>query len=336
MVGDDLRIPTLALRRTPYPYKTPQMKTNLALVGFVFLAFSPFAFAVDDSTPPAPSELNPAAPVQAAGEESAETENNHLKTLDGSQSPFSGQFNITYNGSTISHPFSADAPNPGGQVPAPLVVLSGTVAVRYRFDKTTTMGVGTGVTTETPFQGPKNTTLADPYIDVARTFYIDKVRNRVDFQVTDWTDHQHNDDFGYRLGLTFSDQIIYPLPSGLTLGFFLEIDYNFFSGDAKYATATATPGVLGSQIQWDIVTDPFVEYRINKTFNLRTAFGIASLNKRNLANDFALAHPSVYETVGVGMQLLPDWFIYPYFQYFPGNISSNNTVTGFSTIVNLF
>jgi hypothetical protein len=314
------------------------MKNNWILPLLSIVLASTSAYATDDKTPVSPSEVKPSAPgaEQATGEAAALAENNRMKTLEGSKSPFSGQFNITYQGSSLSHPFSADAPNPGGFTPPPLVTMSGSVAVRYRIDKNTTMGVGTGVTTETPFQGPKDTTVSDPYMDIARSYMIGKVHNRADFQATFWTNDQYHNDLGYRVGLTATNESSHLFSFGLTVGFLLELDYNFFSGSAQYATTTATAGVLGNQVQWDLITDPFFEYALSEQVNLRTVIGIQSINLRNLASDFAFTHPTVYETLGVGVQILPAWFIYPFVQFFPSQMASNNTVVGFNTIINLF
>lgn len=151
-------------------------------------------------------KLQATPPSLEAAEQAEETKNNRMKTEEGSKSPLSGQFNLTYSGSSLDHPFSEYAPNPGGLEVPPLVTLSGTVSARYRIDKKTTTGVGTGVTTQTPFQGPKNTTVANPYLDIARSFRWGAIQNRADFQITLWTEAQLHDDYGQRLGFSFIDE----------------------------------------------------------------------------------------------------------------------------------
>jgi hypothetical protein len=311
-------------------------KDSLSLLALLAI-LSPSAFATDDTTPVSPGEVKPSAPAtEVAGEAAAIAENNRMKTLEGSKSPFSSQLNISYQGSSISHPFDKEAPNPSGQVPAPLVTASGTVSLRYRNDKNTTMGVGTGVTTQTPFQGPKNTTVSDPYADIARSFMINKVHNRADLQAILWTNDQYHNDFGYRMGLSAVNESSYLFPFGLTVGFLLEIDYNFFSGQDQYSTATHVAGITASQVQWDLITDPYFEFALGDKVNLRTVIGIQSLNTRDLASDFAFTHPTIYETFGVGVQVLPAWFIYPFVQFFPSQLQTNKTVVGFNTIINIF
>jgi hypothetical protein len=313
------------------------MQKTLILIALALILGHSSAYATDDKTPPAPGEVKPNAPgaTQATGQETADAETtNRMKTLEGSKSPFSGQLNLSYQGSSISHPFSPYAPNTTGQNPPPEVTASGTAAARYRYDKVTTMGVGTGVSMY-PF-GAKHATASDPYADVARSYSFDGIHNRADFQFTYWTNDQYHNGLGYREGLSLSNESTYVLKFGLTLGFLIEIDYNFFSGDAAYATKTAGNDITAGQVQWDLITDPFFEYAINDRFNLRTVIGIQSQNTRDLANDFALGHPPVYETLGVGIQILPAWFIYPFVQFFYDNMEAQNTVVGFNTIINLF
>ncbi len=302
------------------------MLKNFLLIGLAFFSV-PFAFAHAEEKKK-PTE----ATVRPSGGATEEAENNRMKTLEGSKSPFSGQVNLTYNGSSLEHPFSKDAPNPGGAVPPPLVTAVGTFSGRYRIDKETTAGLGTGITTQTPFQGPKNTTIADPYIDIARSYKYGAVKNRLDFQTTVWTNDQSHNDYGYDLGFSLLNESYHTFSFGLTAGLALELDYNIFSGAAKYSA----PGIAEEQTQWDILTDPYFEYALSKSINLRTVIGIQSLHNRNLGGTFEFFHPKVYETIGLGVQLLQSWFIYPFVEFFPYSVNARNTLVGFNTIINLF
>jgi hypothetical protein len=295
-------------------------------------AKTPHAKADPEIVPPADVKMGDST-VHTSETDQEKIQNNRMKTLEGSKSRWSGQVNLTYNGSSIQHPFSREAPNPGGQVPPPLVTMAATASARYRIDPQTTAGLGTGITTQTPFQGPKNTTIADPYADVARSWKLGNVaHNRVDFQGTVWTNDQSHNDFGYNYGLTVVDEAFHEFGFGLTAGLVLEFDYNFFSGSSKFDN----DAVRSQQTQWDIVTDPYFEYALSKSFNLRTVIGIQSLHNRDLESGFHFYDPKVYETIGLGIQIIPSWFIYPFVQFFPYSINARNTLVGFNTIINLF
>jgi len=256
-------------------------------------------------------------------------QNNRMKTLEGSTSRWSGQFNMTYSGSSVSTPFSGDVPNPGNQVPPPLASLSGTMSARARLDAFTTMGLGTGITTQTPFQGPKNTTVADPYVDIARSFKLGPIKNRADFQTTLWTNSQYFSQYGYRFGMTALNESFYQFPFGLTVGLALQLDYNLF------AAGNYDPS---QQTQYDLYTDPYFEFVLSKVFNLRSVIGIGSLHTANLGGALSFIHPDVYQTMGVGISIADAVFVYPFVQFFPfsGNVSSQSTLVGFNAIVNVF
>lgn len=259
-----------------------------------------------------------------------ETQNNRAKTLEGSQSPFSGQFQLQYNGSTISHPFSAEAPNPRNQPVPPQVDLTGTASARYRIDSATTAGVGFAGIIYTPFNGPKNASIYEPNADIAHSFKFANIHNRVDFQYTQYTSNQMNSQLGYREGLTLLDEAFYEFKFGLSVGLLVELDYNFFSGDPQYDSVAA------NQTRWDIVTDPYFEFVLNKTFNLRSVIGIENDHNRDMAGTFTLNTPGVYQTLGLGIQPL-DWiFLYIFVEPVYSHLTANNTMVGFSTIINLF
>ncbi len=282
---------------------------------------------IESKNPPAP---NVGQKMPSSSPESQELQNNRMKTLEGSRSRWSGQFNLTYSGSSIAHPFSGEVPNPGNQVPPPLVTFSGTVSARGRIDDKTTLGLGTGILTQTPFQGPKNTSVADPYMDLAHSFNLGPIHNRADFQSTLWTNNQYYDVFGYRFGFTLLNESFYQFKFGLTVGFVLQIDYNIFADGSQYDSS--------QQTQYDLYTDPYFEYKLSKRLNVRSVVGIASLHNRNLNGTFAFYHPDVYQTFGLGISCTDSVYIYPYILLFPisGNITSQSTLVGFNAIINLF
>jgi hypothetical protein len=261
---------------------------------------------------------------------SSDTQNVRMKTLEGSTSRFSGQFNLTYSGSSISNPFSGDAPNPGNQVPRPLVTLSGTVSARYRIDEKTTIGLGTGLTTQTPFQGPKNTAVADPYADIARSYKLGPFQNRADFQATFWTNNQYSSQYGYRFGLTASNEIYYLFNFGLTVGLVLQVDYNIFASGAQYDSS--------QQTEYDFFGAPYFEFKLSRRFNLRSVIGNSFLHNRDLTGALSFYRPEIYQTFGVGISIVDAVFVYPFVQFFPfsGNVTSQTSLIGFNTIINLF
>ena len=258
------------------------------------------------------------------------TQNNRMKVLLGSKSLWSGQLNFTYLGSSISHPFNALAPNPGNQVPPPLVTLSGIVSARYRLDDKTTLGLGTGLTTQTPLQGPKNSTIADPNVDIAHFFSLGPFQDRLDFLLTLWTNSQYNRDYGYRFGVTALNELFYVTNFGLTAGLAIQMDYNLFDTSKQYDTS--------QQIQYDFFFSPYFEYQLSSKVNLRSVINFGALHNVNLGGKFAFYTPSISQTFGVGIIASNSLFVYPFIQFFPfsGNVTTNTILVGANTIINLF
>jgi hypothetical protein len=323
--------------------------TSLALIGAalastIALSTVSHALADDDST------TNPPAPQPGAGTTSVmdESQNNRQKTLQGSKSPFSLQFQLQYNGSSIIHPLAQEVPNAGHLVPAPTANLTGTFSGRYRLDPQTTVGLGGGITTYTPFQGPSNTSVANPYTDIAHSFKIGDIRNRADLQLQVFTDHLNNDDYGYTTSETILDEAFYEFKFGLTVGFLVEFDYYTFSGKPQYQpnyyNSNPLVGTSGTQIgqegpgqiKWDLATDPYFEYALNSTFNLRSVIGWVGNNFRSMPGNFDLDHSPVYQTLGLGTQAGKSVFVYTFLEGFWNNLNARSTTFGFSTIINLF
>jgi hypothetical protein len=263
----------------------------------------------------------------AASGASDETTNARMKAVEGSKSPYSGQFNITYSGSSVNHPFSKEAPNPGQLPVPPLVSISGTVSARYRLDKKTTMGVGTGVLN----QGFKTTSVSDPYADIAHSFRWGPIQNRADFQFTLWTQDQLHKGYGQNLGFSAVDEAFYEWDFGLTTGLAFEIDVNTFSSDAKYDLVKA------GQVSYDIYPEPYFEFKLSNRVNLRSVLQVGFEHTRDLGS-MKFTGDRVGQTLGVGISAT-DWlFLYPYVKGVPysGTFGVKTTVVGLNAIINLF
>lgn len=304
------------------------MKNLLILITILTTTTIPhltFAEEKDPSTNPAPIDTT----------EPSETQNNRAKALEGSASKWSGQLNLNYNGSSINHPFDKTVPNPGGDAVPNNVTFGGTVSARYRFDPTMTVGVNTGVTTEHPFQGPSNTTIADPGIDLAKTFKTAFISHYLDFAATLYTNHQYHSELGYIGALTISDEMRHDFDMGLTLGLALAAEYAFFSDDNKYDNAA----VKASQSEYSFVASPYIEYALNKTFNLRSVFNLQAIHTRNISDAMTFETPHVNQTLGLGIAATKSLFLYTYVRFYPfpySAIKADNTIFGTQLIVNLF
>ena len=308
----------------PSTVRSPGSYRRMVLVGAT-LTLSAALVATRGQADDTPASQSPAATPSPEA-----VQNARMATLEGSKSPWSGQFQLSYSGSSRNHPFSDKAPNPGHEIPEPLVTLSGVFSARYRIDPKTTFGIGTGVITETPFQGPKHTSLSDPQIDLARSFSVGPIHNRVDATLVQYTNHQSYQD-GYRQQLDISSESFYEFESGVTLGLALAVDGNTFASKGDYDKS--------KQTEYDFAVDPYFEYALNQTFNLRSVIGIVDYHNRDIPDPARYTHPAVYQTFGLGISATKSVFLYAFVKgrpYSDKPMTSQNTTAGFSTIINLF
>ena len=314
------------------------MKSTLLITALLSLALvAPRAFAADDSstdnstqTASTAKKKKKQADASATAAADEEAQNNRAKALEGSKSKFSGQFQLAYAGSSLDHPLSKFAPNPGNTIPAPVVSLSGTVSARYRLDPKTTVGIGSGITTQHPFQGPSGTTIANPYADIAHSFKLGPIANYLDFSAGIYTDKQNHTDQGYMGTASISDEVHYDWSFGLTTGVVIGADGNTFQSGTQYDPS--------QQTSYDFFASPYVEFALSKTFNLRSVSNIYRNHTRDL-NSGVYQRPKVDQTLGLGSSISEAVFLYTYVRMVPypySNVRSDNTTFGMSTIINLF
>jgi hypothetical protein len=286
-----------------------------------------------------PSSIREEVPVNlkaaelAKEAEDAEFKNNRMNTAAGSRSPFSGQLSFGYSGATLSDPFSKNAPNPGKLKVPPVVSFSGSVSARYRINRVTTTGVGIGILN----QGWKNTTVADPYIDIARSFRVGAIQSRASFSTTLITNRQ-NKDLGQVLNFGIADEAFYEFSFGLTAGLAFSLDYAVFQAVTSGPNA-GDPDLLGSQETYTLGASPYFEYSLTDKIGLRSVIGIYFAHNRAQDGTFTMYQPRIYQTLGVGIANIPGMFLYPYVRMYPynkGTFTFANTAYGISAIINLF
>ncbi len=315
---------------------------NLAFIGvFAIFFISNQAWSQDSTSNPATGNGPNAASAaevknpgnDAPGNAEQNTENKRMRALEGSKSRWSGQLNLTYNGSTINEPLDANAPNPGSQNPPPVVNLVGTLATRYRINSAQTVGLGIGLETETPLQGQQNTSLADPVLDWAISTHKWGFHNRFDFIGNAYTAN-YETKYGYLYGLAFDNDTLYKFPkTEFTLGLSLISDFNGFSDSMVNGRDRSA-----AQDELDYYFVPFAEYGLTHRLNIRSVFGIPFEHDRNM-DRWTFVAKRVYQTFGLGISATDDLFFYLYLKFYPSPLSSwtsNETTVGLNAIINLF
>ena len=103
--------------------------------------------------------------------------------------------------------------------------------------------------------------------------------------------------------------------------------------------------VRASQADFGVAAYPFAEYTINDTFNFRTVFGqTAFCHTRAMGNLSKLVRNDGYQSIGLGVSLTRDVFLYPNFQFSTENLSTDwlqnrfvkESTVGMSATINAF
>jgi hypothetical protein len=81
---------------------------------------------------------------------------------------------------------------------------------------------------------------------------------------------------------------------------------------------------------------PAAEYEINDTYNLRTVFGFQVYEQLRRQDDSTFNKRKVYQSVGLGISVTRDVFLYPNIQFIPSDIRSDRTNVAISANINVF
>jgi hypothetical protein len=268
---------------------------------------------------------SPATPAATVAPSKATTDeadqlitNRRLRASEGSLSKWSVSTYWNYSGGSLSDPTEPARPNivGGGNVQT-LQSLYGEIGVKYRLTKLDSLTASTGLFMTTPFhskiddnssqrkgfdENSRKLNIQDPflkYTHVNRLWGMQSISNIQGIYIT-------------------NNQLKDALRSQLVL-------QQVFMKD-----------VGDSGLSLEIGFYPVAEYVINDTYNLRTTFGwqvYQSLKKHDMDTFNKL---KVYQSIGLGISVTRDVFLYPNIQFIPSNIRRDVTNIALSANINLF
>ena len=278
--------------------------------------------------------------------------NAKMRAEAGSKSKFSVATAFQYMGGTVEKPFDAKRPNiKGAAATTSFTTLTGQISGKWNMTKVDSLFLGLGVKMLTPFAGepPKEAgqryDASDPTLIYQRLMKLGGVQTVAQLGGIAYTAKDVRD-VGY-LGET-NVQLTFAYDFGgspFTLGFSFAGVYRFFDKDTSEAISVVddeknnvTITTLAGAVQDDYSLGyyPFVEYQINDTFNLRTLIGFQYDHARVEDNTFAYKKNKVYQSVGLGISVTRDIFLYPNIQFLPDDMRSDKTNVALSTNINLF
>lgn len=319
--------------------------SQLAILFFVIVAtfsFSPLAQTKTQSTEDKTVETTTATPQTKKLDEADEAITNRLlRASSGSLSKWSGNYNLNYNGGSVEKPLAAQRPNiVDGADALTLQYFTANIGLRYRLSALNSLTVATGMFMSTPFNRTIKTndpklksefdktkqalTVNDPniiYTNLANIYGFQIVNTFTPTLITN-SQQRHQ---GYRASYDLSSTIMKVIgKSNLSLGAAFEwTGYSFDKPNKDLATNV-----------WQLY--PIAEYIINDTFNLRTLWGWQVYQQTRAMKSNTYEKRTVYQSLGVGISLTRDVFLYPNIQFIPSDIRSDRTNIGLSAYINTF
>lgn len=267
--------------------------------------------------------------------------NRRLRADSGSLSKWSVSMFFDYKGGSLEKPTAPERPNiVNGADALTLQSLTGEVGVRYRLTPRDSVTVSTGLFMTTPFHSSIDTdnpalqknfdenhqklNISDPsikYVHLAKVFNVQSVSLVKPLLITNNQQYE----LGYRASVLLSQTFMKDVgKSGFSYGVGLQsLIYTFHNNNQNLSSSVS--GIY-----------PAAEYVINDTYNLRTVFGWQVYEQFRYQDSGTFTKRKVYQSVGVGISVTRDIFLYPNIQFIPSDIRSDRTNIAISANINVF
>lgn len=270
--------------------------------------------------------------------------NKRLRAATGSLSRVSVMTSLGYAAGSIERPFDAIRPNITGSNTngTTLQSLGGGVAMKVRLNKTNALTVGAGLRMWAPFQSTNTGRTAserqkfdqnqgkidfnDPGLSYLRIFRAFGAQNYISIGQTLFTDTGLRQ-AGYITTTGISHSIAKEYGRA-TFGLSTGIGVNYFDNN--------DPALAAVQTAYNFGFYPFFEYAISDTYQIRTLLGFISEHDRSQDNPSTFRRRTVYQSVGLGISVTRDIYLYPNLQFLPGEIRADKTNLALSTNINIF
>lgn len=282
-----------------------------------------------------------------------EITNARLRSTLGSKSRWSVKSTLGYTGSSVQEPFAAIRPNyqAAATIPA-LTSLSGQVGINYRITERDSLAFGTTIAAmdplhgnifQTQFNDPRKSTptsvdryqFFSPYLDYSRGYKSGGLQMVTDIQYSQFTDADDVNEYRGFGSLTATQTVLADFgKSNWSGGLQFSVTANFFRGSASpFFVANG-----GRQDDFDYGIYPFAEYTFTDRFSFRTVFGYFNFVHFNDHQDAAGSVEALtpYQSVGIGISVTRDIYLYPNVQFIPLDIRGDRTNVALSANINVF
>lgn len=272
--------------------------------------------------------------------------NKKLRAESGSTSKYSVATEFDYNGGSLHKPLDSRRPNiSDGAELTQFTGVEGYVSGKWNMNKTESWFLGVGVRAVTPFTSNVPDGAGDRFNASNPSLIYQKLSRLLGMQSV------------FNLGPTFDTsrdiratgtlgnmQMIEALAydfngSRYSVGGDIILTYRFFDkGTDSLCTVDDEEGACGAnQSDYSAGVNPFFEYEINDNFSFRTVLGLFMYDhQRPESRPFTMSRNVVYQSVGFGISLTRDLYMFPNVQFIPGDMRADKTNVALMTLLNLF
>ena len=275
-----------------------------------------------------------------------EITNAKLRAESGSKSRWSVKSDVSINGGSLEKPLDAVRPNYAGIAGADgSTSISGTIAGAYRLTEKDSIRLGTGIFMATPFQdapedlsnsrGARKTDVSNPYLEYTRSFRMGKIQNVFDMSVTNYTQNYYSNGLKASNMVDVNHTFMLDIQgSNWSPGVNFDANYTFYK-DSKQDMDT-TEFLADGRADYELAAYPLVEYAFNDKYSFRTVFRLATFDHYRSDNGSTYARQLYTQSVGIGVAMTRDIYVYPNLQFAPENMAPERTNVGLSTTINIF
>lgn len=256
-------------------------------------------------------------------EDNQEITDAKLKADSGSLSRYSLKFVFSYAGAPVGDLNNPMQPNPDGSVGVYETNIGGSVSGRFRINKASTIGIGTGVTALTPFQGVKRYDVKNPFIsyDITSKLAQLQIRNSISYSAVTNVIYRNLGEYG---GLIYDNSLVYNL--GLS-AFAIALDSNL----SYYLFERGYDKKDKNAQRYSVAFYPAIKYNLNDQFNVNTSLNIGFWNPRNSEDHTILMNKVLSQRLAVGYGYSHDIYFSPYLNFYPSQFGWDSTTINFST-----
>ena len=264
--------------------------------------------------------------------------NKMMRAESGSKSKWSIATGLSYSGGTIESPLAASRPNIAGATGSTdEALLDGSISAKYSLSASQALLAGVGVRWITPLQGTaKPSGYSGDKVDADNPNFVYQyiykfwgVQAVTQAQVTYFTDSNLVEE-GYLASFGLSQNNAYEIGhSHVSVGTFAYTGLGFYDKNDFINKQNQ------SDYSWGF--EPFIEYQMSDRLNLRSSWNLWIFEHIRAQSD-----PNTYrwdkvtQSVGVGISVTRDFFLYPNIQFLPDNVRSDLTTVALSSNLNIF